>query len=226
MTGGGGRPRPTPVKNWVDMGLPSGTKWASTNLDATKGLGFAESEYEYDGTFVSWGNTQGLNPTSDVSFLPGTFGSANDEEPYSTSPGADITYPSSIDLQHDAARANCGYPWRIPTVAEIQELLNNCDFIDNNGNVIPEETENKMTTMNSVTGIRLRSRINQNILFFAAGGFGTGSQRGSRGAHGYYWSSNLSSNAKGRCLSFANVGVYPGSGDDRFRGYLIRPVRS
>ena len=77
---------PSPASDlFVDMGLPSGLLWAKRNLDATQANGFAASEYQYECSFFSWGNTDPHNPTSNDSFAPYSFGSTNDEEPYVSS---------------------------------------------------------------------------------------------------------------------------------------------
>ena len=96
---------------FVDMGLPSGLMWAKRNIDVTQPNGFAASEFQYECSFFSWGNVECHNPISDSAF-DYDFGSSN-EGPYASTPGAALTGDAS--LSYDAARINCGAPWRLPT---------------------------------------------------------------------------------------------------------------
>jgi hypothetical protein len=205
------------------MGLPSGLKWAKKNIDISQADGFAASEYQYECSFVSWGNTQMHNPTSSSSFGSYSFGSANDQEPYVSSPGAAVT--GHLAASQDAARVNLGAPWRMPTTEEYKELFDNCDFIDASGNVIASSTTDKRVTVNSIMGIRLKSRINGKILFFPCSGDGHGSSWNSRGSNGFYWSGSLDSATNGRYLYFGSGGVRPQNYDDRFYGFAVRPVQ-
>ena len=213
-----------PSDLWVDMGLPSGLKWAKRNIDITQANGFAASEYQYECSFVSWGNTDMHNPSSSSAF-DYNWGTGNDTEPYKSSPGAALT--SNIAASFDAARANLGAPWRMPTTGEYAELFNSSytKFIDANGADIASSTTNKLVTMNGVTGIRLKSLINGNILFFACSGYGSGASWDSRGSYGYYWASSLYSSTHGRYLYFGSGGVYPQYNFSRYYGFAVRAVQ-
>ena len=220
---------------YVDMGLPSGLLWAKKNLDATQDDGFAASEHQYECSFFSFGNTDPHQPTANNSFSPYSFGSANDGEPYASSPGASIVYPAGAGPSFDAARMNIGAPWRLPTTEEFKELFDNCDFVDENGNVVTTSTpsidanargdNDKRIVMNSVVGIRLKSKINGKYLFFPCSGFGNGASWNYRGARGNYWSSSLNSATNGRSLYFYSGGVYPQNNSTRFYGFAVRPVQ-
>lgn len=212
---------------YVDMGLPSGLLWAKKNIDATQADGFAASEYQYECSFFSWGNVEPHNPTSNSSFAPYSFGSSNDEEPYMSSAGAKIGYPGSAGPSHDAARTVLGGPWREPATEDFAELFNSSytKFIDANGADIASDVTDKRVTVNSIVGIRLKSKVNGNILFFPCSGYGGGSSWVSRGSYGYYWSRSLTSAANGRRLSFDSGGVNPQSYSGRFYGFPVRPVQ-
>lgn len=213
---------------YVDMGLPSGLLWAKRNIDITQANGFAASEYQYDCTFFSWGNTDGHNPISDTAF-DYNWGGVNENEPYyegqpyGSTPGSKLT--GNIAPSADCARANLGAPWRLPTNNEFDELFTNSDFIDANGAVIASDVTNKLITMNSVVGIRIKSKINSNILFFPCSGYGAGSSRNDRGANGNFWSSTFGSARHARILGFGSSGVYPTYGSGRFYGFAVRPVQ-
>jgi len=84
---------------------------------------------------------------------------------------------------------------------------------------------NKLITMNSIVGIRLKSKINGNTLFFPCLGNGGGSSWSNRGSGGYYWSRSLRSAASGRYLYFYSGGVGPQYYGYRFNGFAVRPVQ-
>ena len=207
----------------VDLGLPSGLKWATRSIDITQANGFAASPFQYECTFFSWGNTEGHNP-ADASSFSYNWGTGNDG-PYADTPGAALT--ANMAPSMDAARANLGAPWRMPTTAEYQELFDNCDFVQADGTtVIDAGTTNKLVTVNGVVGIYLKSKNNGKNIFFACSGVGYGSSWNYRGSDGYYWSSSLNSAAGGRYLYFHSGGVgpqyYNGS---RFYGFAVRAVQ-
>jgi hypothetical protein len=161
------------------------------------------------------------NPISNSAF-DYNWGTANNG-PYADTPGAALT--GNISPSFDAARANLGAPWRMPTTGEFAELFNNIDYIDADGNVIAAATTNKLITMNSIVGIRLKSKINNAILFFPCAGRGYGTSWDNRGSIGGYWSASLYSAAYGRDLYFDSGGVYPLGSSYRFFGFAVRPVQ-
>ena len=206
---------------WVDLGLPSGLKWAKRNIDLTQANGFAASEFQYECTFFSWGNSEGHNPANSSSFSY-DWGSANDG-PYASTPGAALT--GNEGASQDAARANLGAPWRKPTTSEYQELFDNCDFINADGTAIDTTQTNKLVTVNNITGIYLKSKINGKTIFFPCSGNGYGTSWYNRGSSGNYWSSSLNSAAYGRNLGFSSGGVYPQYNNNRFIGFAVRAVQ-
>ena len=222
-----GLERPSsPSDLFVDMGLPSGRLWAVANIDVTTQSGFAEvdskpSPYKYECTFFSWGNNVGHNPISDSAF-DYNWGSANDG-PYASTPGAALT--ANAGLSFDAARAILGSPWCDPSTEDFAELFANITYIDVNGDAIAAETTNKLVTMNGIQGIRIKSNINNNILFFPCSGYGSGQSWDSRGSLGYYWSRSLSSQTSGRSLLFSSGGVHPQYDSVRFYGFARRAVQ-
>lgn len=91
---------------YVDLGLPSGTKWAICNIDAT---------YPEDhGGFFAWGETD----TKDISEFT---------EHYSTTTGVEMDDISG-NPTYDVARAKWGGTWRMPTKDEMKELIENCTW--------------------------------------------------------------------------------------------------
>ena len=181
----------------VDLALPSGVLWADKNIGAT-------TPYE-DGLYFSWGNITGH--TGDDGY---DFGTDN-EGPYASTPGAEMTGNIPTNTTYDAARHNMGAPWRMPTVGEFQELAANCD--------------SEWTDEDGVAGRRFTSRINGNSIFFPASGYRNGTGLSNRGSNGYYWSASLNSQTNGYNLDFNSGGVNPANSSSRFYGFSVRAVQ-
>jgi len=215
----------------VDMGLPSGTKWAARDLDLTKPGGFCDTPFTYEKSFFSWGNIDGHNPVSNSFSGVYNWGSINAAEPwydgqvYGGTKGATLAANIPVGEEYDAARANLGSPWRMPLRTEFQELINNCIYIDAAGTEIPSETTDKRVVVNGVRGIYLQSTINGNRLFFACSGNGSGASWSSRGSRGYYWSATFYSASSARDLGFDSDGVFPQNYFSRYYGFAVRPVQ-
>lgn len=175
----------------VDMGLPSGVQWASCNIGA-------ESPSD-PGIYFSWGNINGHAEGEGYDFS---------QDVYDTTPAASID--SDLSLSQDAARANLGEPWRIPTADEVQELCDNSTII--------------WTTMNGMKGRLFTSRINGARLFFPAAGFFNGELLTSLGSNGRYWSSKYISDLNARSISFGSSYVIPQSDYARRYGVSVRAV--
>lgn len=212
------------------MGLPSGVMWAPCNIDVEQPGGFAESPFQYDCSFFSWGNVDGHNPTGPASFSPWNWGGVNEQEPwfdgqvYGDTPGNTLTGNIPVGEEFDAARANLGAPWRMPTSDDFVELFNNSIYIDANGNEIDPGTTDKRVTVNGVVGLYLQSRINGARLFFSCSGYAEMTVRYNRGQVGVYASSTWYTERNARVLSFRSSGVNPQNYDGRNLGLTVRPV--
>lgn len=224
---------------FVDMGLPSGVLWAKASIDLTTTSKFQEvdgavSPFKYECSFFSWGNTDGHNPSSTSAF-DYNWGGVNEQEPYydgqvyGDTPGNTLT--GNIPPSMDAARACLGAPWRMPSNEDFAELFANIDYIDADGNVVTAETSiaktaaDKRVTVNGINGLYLRSKINGNLLFFPASGFGNGRSWTNRTGNGYFWSSTFSSARLARSLNFYPGGVNPQYAINRSNGFPVRPVQ-
>jgi len=98
---------PKPKEIYVDLGLPSGTLWASCNIGASKPEEF--------GDYFAWGETQGRKGV----FTTTTY------QYYQN--GAYIDIGSDIcGTEYDAATAAWGSDWRMPTKEQAKELFANC----------------------------------------------------------------------------------------------------
>lgn len=203
------------------MGLPSGNRWAVSNLDVSGPYYFQESPFQYECSFFSWGNTTPHNPISDSAFEYGWGTSVTG--PYSSTPGAALT--GNIPLSHDAARVLLGVPWRMPTTEDFAELFANIDYVQADGTtVIDASTTDKIVTVDGITGIYLRSRVNGSLLFFPCSGYGNAQAWTRRGTNGDFWSSSLYSATEGRRLNFGTNFLNPQDAYARFRGFAVRPV--
>ena len=219
-----------PAALLVDMGLPSGTKWAARDIDLTKPGGFCETPFIYEKSFFSWGNIDGHNPSS-VSAFDYNWGGANqaepwyDGQPYGSTPGNTLTGNIAVGEDFDAARANLGAPWRMPTSAEFAELFANIKYINADGTEVDTTKTDKRVTVNGVMGLYIESRINGARLFFSCSGYGDGRSWYGRGSSGYYWSSTWYSARNARSLIFDSGGVYPQNNHYRYLGFSVRPVQ-
>lgn len=214
----------------VDMGLPSGVKWAARDIDLTKPGGFCDTPFIYEKSFFSWGNIDGHNPISNSAF-DYNWGGVNDTEPYyegqpyGSTPGNTLTGNIAVGEDFDAARANLGAPWRMPTSDEFAELFANIKYINADGTEVDTTQADKRVTVNGVLGIYIESNINGARLFFSCSGYGGGRSWYSRGSGGYYWSAtwNLARNASN--LNFYSGGVLPQNSSSRCIGRALRPVQ-
>ena len=176
---------------YVDLGLTSGTLWATTNLGADK-----PEEY---GDYFSWGET-----SPKTSYTPDNYAFWNGSE-YTKYNGSDFSVLRPTD---DAARAILGVDWRIPTIEEFREVLDECTF--------------ERIIWNEIEGHRVTGP-NGNSIFLPNGGEYVGSTNDYLDHHGAYWSSfrgEYSDAAKSLCLGNPieeNYGI-------RYQGLSIRPV--
>ena len=215
----------------VDMGLPSGTLWATSNIDITQEDGFAASPFQYDCTMFSWGNIEGHNTPASGTTFDYNWGGVNAQEPwyegqvYGETAGAALTASFSPDDTYDAARYNLGSLFKMPTSAQFKELIDNCDFVQADGTtVIDDSVTDKRVTVNNIVGIYFKSKVNGNLIFFSASGTGNGSSWNYRGNYGYYWSTSFRTSRDASLLFFFIGGVHPQNSGGRYYGSAVRAV--
>ncbi len=170
---------------YVDLGLPSGLKWATCNVGATNpedyGNYYAWGEITPKPTYTSYNSTTYSETMSDIS--------------------GNATY--------DAARANWGSTWRMPTYKEMGELINNCIWT--------------WTSIGGLNGYKITGS-NGNSIFLPAARYRYGSELNYTGLYGSYWSSTPVSSLNGAYyLNFAS-GDYHRSSSYRYYGRSVRPV--
>ena len=187
---------------YVDLGLS--VKWATCNVGATK-----PEEY---GDYFAWGETQPKS-TYNWSTYKWCNGSYNTQTKYNTNSSyGTVDNKTQLELSDDAARANWGGSWRMPTDAELTELRENCTWT--------------WTTQNGVYGYKVTSKKNGNSIFLPAAGYRDDSSLNIAGSSGNYWSDSLYSDypegAYGLYFRSDLVGRYIDSG--RCCGLSVRPV--
>lgn len=138
---------------YVDLGLPSGTMWATCNVGATKpedeGLLFQFGHidgYKYmDENHKFKTNAQNLEDGSTSEYIP------------VTASGKIYKEKEILDLADDAVHVNMGGKWKMPTQTQYMEMFNN--------------TTHKVETINGVKGMLFTSKINNKRLFVPFAGY-------------------------------------------------------
>ncbi|MBR5982860.1 MAG: InlB B-repeat-containing protein [Bacteroidales bacterium] len=194
-----------PEHTYVDLGLPSGTLWATCNVGAN-------SPEEY-GDYFAWGEitTKSTYSWSTYQYCNGnnsTFTKYCNNSSYGNNGFTDNL--TTLEANDDAATANWGSNWRMPTNDEFNELKNNCTVI--------------WTTQNGVYGRRYTG-TNGNSIFLPAAGYRDENSLNYSSSFGYYWSSSLNSdNPKGGKHHNFGSGICGMYGSERYHGESIRPV--
>ena len=193
--------------DFVDLGLPSGTLWATCNVGANVpeecGCYFAWGETEPKDSY-SWSNYKYCYQISTA--LTKYCSNANQGLNHFTD---NLT---TLELEDDAATVNWGDDWRMLTEIEFQELKDN--------------TTRLWTMQNGMTGFLLTA-ANGNTLFLPAVGYFHSQQTGLY-ARGEYWTCNLletSSIYAQNCYIEGNGNFAPFR-RERYFGLSVRPVRS
>lgn len=167
-------------QEYVDLNLPSGTLWATCNVGAN-----LPEEY---GNYYAWGETAVKSE-----YLATVY----------------YDNPTILPKSADAATANWGNAWRMPTKDELDELINNCMAA--------------YTTLNGVKGL-LFTR-NDNSIFLPAAGNRAGSELFYAGTEGFYWSSSICTDSQNSACSLDFDSYdYETTFCSRNCGFTVRPV--
>ena len=194
---------------YVDLGLPSGTLWATCNIGASK-----PEEY---GDYFAWGET---TTKSDYDWDTYKYcnGSMSTLTKYCTQSGYGYNSftdgKKELDPEDDAATANWGSGWRMPSYEQCEELRDK------------SYTTTEWTTQGGVNGRRITSKSNGNSIFLPAAGRRDGTGLNDVGSYGRYWSRSLytDKSLNGRSLYFysSDISTYRSY---RYSGRSVRPVR-
>lgn len=199
--------------DYVNLGLPSGLKWATCNIGADKPQAY--------GSYFAWGETTTKSKYDWINYKWGTdINQLTKYCNYSKYGKNGFTDDKeTLESADDAAHVNWGGQWRMPTKADFEELKNSTKA---------EWVENYNST--GVKGYRFTSS-NGNHIFLPAAGYRYGTSLSYAGSDGGYWSSSLSMHSPNLAyyLSFDSGGVdvnyYNRQGDHRNTGHTVRPVR-
>lgn len=191
------------TKEWVDLGLPSGTLWATCNVGAN-------SPEEY-GDYFAWGETFSKD-YYDWTTYKWCNGSMDGITKYSYGVNGFAGFKSELEPEDDVAYVHWGPSWRMPTLAQQDELREHCTWT--------------WTTLNGVNGC-LVTGPNGNSIFLPAAGYrwremllGVGED-----SDGINWSRslNLELSEVAYCLYF-NSDNSGRSCNDRSLGFPVRAV--
>lgn len=192
------------ILEYVDLALPSKVLWATTNIGAN-------TPYEY-GDYFAWGET--TPRTTGFGWTNYTY--SNDDgsviNKYNTTDGK-----TQLDSDDDAATQQWGAPWCMPTQANWQELIDNCDWT---------WTDDYQGT--GIMGNIVASRTNSHAIFLPAGGAYLDNSLSFGNTSGFFWSSTLTSDeAKAYKLTFnAGTGTASQVTDYmRWAGISVRAIR-
>lgn len=190
---------------YVDLGLPSGTLWATCNVGA-------ENPIDY-GDYFAWGET-----ATKEKYDWTTYRYCNGDRRYLTKYCNDGSYGyngftdelTTLEASDDVATVNWGVDWRMPKCNELEELNDYCTVI--------------WTTQNGVNG-RMFTGPNGNSIFLPAAGFRSSVSLSNVGVRAYYWSSSLyvDEPCQAKYLNFISPKCEVGQ-LNRFIGFSVRPV--
>ena len=188
----------------IDMGTK--VKWASCNLGAVR-----PEDY---GGYYAWGETEPKDnySWSTYKWCNGSYSALtkyNTLRLYGT-----IDNKTVLEASDDVASVKLGGKWRVPTDAEWTELREKCTW---------SWTSNYNGT--GVSGI-IVTATNGNSIFLPAAGYRYGTNLGSAGSLGPYWSSSLSTDSPNRAwgVNFGSGGVGRYNFGNRYYGHSVRPV--
>ena len=201
---------------YVDLGLPSGTLWATCNVGAN-----APEEY---GACFAWGETQSYlrdietqSPGESYKYAVrnGGFELALTKycSRYDYGYGFYTDNLTELEADDDAASVIWGNDWRIPNKAHWEELKKNTEYI--------------WITRNGVNGLLFRA-INGKELFLPTAGYSISETRLHVGENGCYWSSTLFSDEDPfrAWYFYFDKEEQNMSGEKRYYGLTVRPVHS
>ena len=151
----------------IDLGLPSGTKWACCNVGANSP---AEG-----GDYFAWGETTTKSAYTFYNYKWFINGDYHQITKYcANSDYGIVDNIVGLELEDDAAYVNWGSEWRMPETAQFSELHENCT--------------SEWVTVNGMGGYLFKSKTNDRAVFFPAAGWYNPYGFQELDAAGNYWS--------------------------------------
>lgn len=209
---------------WVDLGLTSGTRWATANVGASK-----PQDY---GNYYAWGEVTTKEIYDWSTYLDDNISSELD---CGTDKDALNGVTDIAGTQYDAAKANWGGKWRMPTKTQQDELLNECYWVwtDNYNNsdvagyIVYKATssDDKGVKVYSGETPSLSYSLSDAHIFLPAAGFRAYGDLHDAGSVGYFLSSSLyPDNLAGVWGICYDSGYLVGGFDGRGCGWSVRAV--
>ena len=181
----------------IDLGLPSGTKWACCNVDDDHSK---QSPTNY-GSYYAWGETEGKKVYNWSTYIhyDGSSDTCHDL-------GCDIA-----GTQYDVAHVKWGGSWQMPTKEQFSELIAICTY--------------EWIRKNGVKGVQLTNKKNGASIFLPAAGNRWSKDLNDAGSDGGYLSSTLyPSSSYGACSLYFGSGYVRWGYYCRYGGFTVRPV--
>lgn len=193
---------------YVDLGLPSGTLWATCNVGATSPEGY--------GDYFAWGETasKSIYSWSTYKYYNGGNGQLQFTKYCHVPEWGYNGFTDNLTTllpEDDAATTNWGEGWCTPTVDQWRELR--------------DYTIIAWATQNGVGG-RLLTASNGNSLFLPAAGYHRDDELNGAGRYGYYWSNSLDGSPRLAFRFFFSPDQFGVPSENRSGGVPVRPVRS
>ena len=156
----------------IDLGLPSGTKWACCNVGTNTPAGC--------GDYFAWGETIPKSNFTNNNYKWFSGGDDHNITKYNrNSDFGTVDDRTELEPEDDAAYVNWGPEWRMPSLYQLYELLNSCT--------------SEWTTVNGLGGYLFKSKTNNGVVFFPAAGFYNTNVIEALGTAGNYWLRTASS---------------------------------
>ncbi|MBR7055090.1 MAG: dockerin type I repeat-containing protein [Prevotella sp.] len=159
----------------IDLGLPSGTKWACCNVGATDPEGYGE--------YFAWGETSQKDEFIETNYLHATGTDEDGDgwyDDYHTDTGLWGVWQILGDIagtEHDVAHVKWGGSWVMPSLDQLHELIENCTY--------------EWTTVNGINGGMFTGQ-NGGKLFIPAAGYCWGKNLYYDNSYCIYWLSTQS----------------------------------
>lgn len=188
---------------YVDLALPSGTKWATCNVGA--------NSPEESGDYYAWGEIEPKDVYEWNNYKWCTRSSKNLTKYNTNSYNGKVDSKTVLDAEDDVAHVKWGGSWRMPSDEELAELVSNCTWT--------------WTTQNGTAGCLVTSKTNSKSIFLPAAGEMKDGEIQDAGTYGCIWSSTLCSSSPDKAgnVGFINGRITP-SNTARCYGRNIRPV--
>lgn len=206
--------------DFVNLGLTSGTLWATCNIGASQPESFGNFYFAWGETDIHsdnmyyWADYKYCNGDIDGDKWVGITKYCSDSSYGIAGYTDDLTELEAVD---DVATAKWGKGWKIPTREQMQELVDECEWT--------------YTTLNDQGGFTVASKVNSNSIFLPILGVRLNDILRMDG-NGYYWTSTLDIDSPSNAY-YLNIGhkqssesTYTISSQARSYGMQIRPVRA